>query len=244
MCNGKVMLCRAACEKFLFSCGAARITSYHHKCVVLGNHVKIVSVPTLANECVRLSAQRLRHHHAAFTPAGTAPYTAAGSNFATVVFAFPPTPVPAPPDFRRRRLVVGVAPPIGDVVVAPKSPSSRPPCGIPNASKHTSSAASSAVRCQLCSRVRCVCRCGACVNLRRQPVCCHRRCTSGACASSYAPLLLLLLRGLATPRVGWFHAASTGASVSTAAAASSAVGWMTLCVAGRVLHHKRRIDAR
>ena len=231
------MPCRAACEDCsVFSCGAARITSYHHRCVVLGNHVKIVSVPTLANECVRLSAQRLRHHHAAFTPAGTAPYTAAGSNFATAAFA-------GRLDFRRR-LVVGVAPPIGDVVVAPKSPSSRPPCGIPNASKHTSSAASSAVRCQLCSRVRCVCRCGACVNLHRQPVCCHRRCTSGACVSSYAPLLLLLLRGLATPRVGWFHAASTGASVSTAAAASSAVGWMTLCVAGRVLHHKRRIDAR
>ena len=131
------MPCRAACEDCsVFSCGAARITSYHHRCVVLGNHVKIVSVPTLANECVRLSAQRLRHHHAAFTPAGTAPYTAAGSNFATAAFA-------GRLDFRRR-LVVGVAPPIGDVVVAPKSSSSRPPCGIPNASKHTSSAASSA----------------------------------------------------------------------------------------------------
>ena len=37
MCDGKVMLCRAACEKFLF---AARITSNHHQCIVLGNHVK------------------------------------------------------------------------------------------------------------------------------------------------------------------------------------------------------------
>ena len=230
MCDGKVMPCRAACEDCsVFSCGAARITSYHHRCVVLGNHVKIVSVPTLANECVRLSAQRLRHHHAAFTPAGTAPYTAAGSNFATAAFA-------GRLDFRRR-LVVGVAPPIGDVVVAPKSSSSRPPRGIQNASQHTSSAASSAAAPAASA---------AALPASTKPVCCHRRCTSGACASSYAPLLLLLLliRGLATPRVGWFHAASTGASVSTAAAASSAVGWMTLCVAGRVLHHKRRIDAR
>ena len=116
------------------------------------------------------------------------------------------SPTPAPPDFRRRRLVVGVAPPIGDVVVAPKSSSSRPPRGIQNASQHTSSAASSAAAPAASA---------AALPASTKPVCCHRRCTSGACDSSYAPLLLLLRRGLATPRVGWFHATSTGASVSS-----------------------------